>query len=377
MTPGFDGFFRNQGVGSWEINLAAFLADLNTNEWNSAFSGGVYSYLTPFGINNTGAAFNDALALLSYRYNFNYNWQASAFSYFTNVFNYPYNIDGYSDGSLQLTLNTNAGFVTPDQIKLPWSGADNTNHFFTLGDLLDPSKVGGSLNGFTNHLLRAGNATDTYDRYTYYRLLAQLGSGSPADAGKLNLNYANAAVTYSNAGGVAIVTSVGVIAGAETNLVPWVPQNFFLAAADKLLRLYSTNWFQSSPSNYLYTYYGLVTDYNDPSGYGLTNYPIFGLTNQVPAFGVGNIPVLVNGRFVYSPAINRLLQLAANVYDASTNGNNNLPHVFRPIFGRDNNGDIFIVSYLAVTNVTGQADVQLRRRMMPRNYHFPALLCPL
>ena len=27
-----DGYFRNQGVGSWEINLAAFLADLNTNE---------------------------------------------------------------------------------------------------------------------------------------------------------------------------------------------------------------------------------------------------------------------------------------------------------------------------------------------------------
>ncbi len=30
-----DGYFRNQGVGSWEINLAAFLADLNTNEWET------------------------------------------------------------------------------------------------------------------------------------------------------------------------------------------------------------------------------------------------------------------------------------------------------------------------------------------------------
>ena len=28
--------FRNQGVGSWEINLAAFLADLNTNEWGQS-----------------------------------------------------------------------------------------------------------------------------------------------------------------------------------------------------------------------------------------------------------------------------------------------------------------------------------------------------
>ena len=28
-----DGFLRNQGVGTWEINLAAFLTDLNTNLW--------------------------------------------------------------------------------------------------------------------------------------------------------------------------------------------------------------------------------------------------------------------------------------------------------------------------------------------------------
>src|SRR5579862_5292667 len=31
-----DGYMRNQGVGSWELNLAAFLADLNTNEWGQA-----------------------------------------------------------------------------------------------------------------------------------------------------------------------------------------------------------------------------------------------------------------------------------------------------------------------------------------------------
>ena len=33
MGGGNDGFLRNQGVGSWEINLAAFLADLNNNVW--------------------------------------------------------------------------------------------------------------------------------------------------------------------------------------------------------------------------------------------------------------------------------------------------------------------------------------------------------
>ena len=36
----------------------------------------------------------------------------------------------------------------------------------------------------------------------------------------------------------------------------------------------------------------------------------------MPAFGIAGIPVLVNGQFAYSSAINRVLQLAANIYDA-------------------------------------------------------------
>ena len=35
------------------------------------------------------------------------------------------------------------------------------------------------------------------------------------------------------------------------------------------------------------------------------------------SFGVTNIPVCSNGVFVYSPAVQRILQLSANVYDAS------------------------------------------------------------
>src|SRR6266699_4924538 len=36
MAPGNDSFFRNMGIGTWEINLAAFLVDLNTNLWQPA-----------------------------------------------------------------------------------------------------------------------------------------------------------------------------------------------------------------------------------------------------------------------------------------------------------------------------------------------------
>jgi hypothetical protein len=32
-AAGNDAYFRNQGFGTYEMNLAAFLADLNTNVW--------------------------------------------------------------------------------------------------------------------------------------------------------------------------------------------------------------------------------------------------------------------------------------------------------------------------------------------------------
>ena len=81
------------------------------------------------------------------------------------------------------------------------------------------------------------------------------------------------------------------------------------------------------------------------------------------SFGVTNIPVYVNGQFVYTPAVNRVLQLAANVYDASTNSF--YPDVFRPIFEHDASGNVFIVGYTNLSSssgpntVSGPADPQL------------------
>ena len=73
---------------------------------------------------------------------------------------------------------------------------------------------------------------------------------------------------------------------------------------------------------------------------------------------------MVGSNFVYTPAVHRLLQLAANLYDATTNGNHNLPHVFRPVFERDNNPNVknrnvYIVGYVPVTYVSGVNDLQL------------------
>jgi hypothetical protein len=153
------------------------------------------------------------------------------------------------------------------------------------------------------------------------------------------------------------VTNIYIIPGAETNLVPWTAQNFFIAAADRMLKLYTANWYATDPTNYLITYYGYIpTNYVSRTGFGVTNVSAFGMTNEVPSFGIMNIPVRMNGNFVYTPAVNRVLQLAANLYDASTNSF--YPSVFRPIFERDVNGNVFITGYTNLYSVNGPNTVR-------------------
>ena len=337
-----DGYFRNQGIGSWEINLAAFLADLNTNEWDN--NAGPYLYNPPpSGTGSSGIAFEDAFWLLAYRYNNNYNTLAWAQNLFGNTGATAFRsdgIDGYSDGPLQTTFDTNEDFVfNPDRDNpvLPWAGADNTNRFFTPSDLFDRTKSsGGATGGFTNRLLNAGAQRDTYDSYTYYRLLSQLGTDSSAESGRMNLNYDNLD-GYGN-----------VIPGAETNFIPWTNSvKFFTSAADRMLREYTANWINQNRGSFTNTF-----------GVSTTN-----------AFGVGNIPVYVNGRFVYSPAVHRILQLAANIYDATVsnrkNGSPDYPDVFRPLFSRDNGGtgpNIYITGYTNIVPFTdGASDAQLSK----------------
>jgi hypothetical protein len=85
---------------------------------------------------------------------------------------------------------------------------------------------------------------------------------------------------------------------------------------------------------------------------------ILGLTNDgVPSFGITKIPVFVDGQFVYSSAMQRVLQLAANIYDATTNSF--YPSVFRPYFSRDLFGNLFVTGFTNVVFVSGAGDVAL------------------
>jgi hypothetical protein len=354
--PAGDIFLRNQGVGSWEINLAAFLADLNMNEWdpptveNSANDPYTYRQWQQPNQQNLGRAFDDARALLAYRYNNNYGTLAPVGGvnglYPASTAAFRNNIDGYSDGPLMITLSgTNDYF---QDVTLPWAGADNTNHFFTHQELFDPTKtqtgVISPTLGFSDHLKQASTNVSTYDRYTFYRLLSQLGTDSAPDSGKMNLNYQN------------VDTNGNVVPNMETNFISWTNAlQFFTNAADRLLRAYTTQWRNSNPTNFATTFYS-VTDFS----------PMFfnqSLWTNYPAFGITNIPVLVSNQFVYSPAVNRLLQLAANIYDATTNSF--YPSVFRPIFEHDNFGNVFIVGYTSLyssygpNTVSGTSDRQL------------------
>lgn len=62
----------------------------------------------------------------------------------------------------------------------------------------------------------------------------------------------------------------------------------------------------------------------------------------------------------YTPAVHRLLQLAANVYEATST--NSYPTVFRPLFSRDAEGlgsNLFISGFTNVDSVSGPDDIQL------------------
>lgn len=341
-----DGFFRNQGVGTWEINLAAFLADLNTNIWGQNIgAAGYYQYNEgnlPAGV-NSGRAFDDARALLAYRYSFNYNTLVTFSSLFPFYPSGGGAVDMFPFGNNPPMTTTAVPFYNYG-LNVLWPGANNTNHYFALtSDLFDPTKTQNGIGAFIDRLQFASTniPTSTYNRYTFYRLLSQLGTDSEPESDKLNVNYVN----VDNQGNI--------VPNLQTNTVAWEPAQFFTNAADRMLRAYTAQWFQASPSNYLATYYNIHTNYfytdisgnvltNDPAGLGLTNVlglpNVLGLTRDgIPTFGVTNIPVWVNDKFVYTPAVQRILQLAANIHDATTNRSYDgsgfpLPTLFQPIF---------------------------------------------
>jgi hypothetical protein len=217
----------------------------------------------------------------------------------------------------------------------PWAGADNANHFYTTQDLFDKSKTALGLSksaySFTDRLLATGTNNSSYDRYTFYRLLSQLGTDSaPEPPGKMNLNYCN------------VDTNGYVVPNMATNFIPWTPVQFFTNAAIRLLA---------------------DAGYTVGPPYSTSNLLILGLTNvNGLSMTTTNLHIPLSPTNFYTPSVHRLLQLAANLYDATTNrtfnilnASNGFPTVFRPVFA--NRADmktipVFIIGYEEVANAS-------------------------
>jgi len=331
IGPAGEGFLRNQGVGSWEINLAAFLRELNTNAWYG------YFYRTNLFTPSSGVAFENALALLRYRYrrdaydiNPSYNRLQSIRQFLGaqgfNAFLADGN-DGYADGPIQLGIERPyriAGSTFEidenDEPNEPWPGAENPFQYFDPQELFTVSEStisqGTAVDDrFINRLYQASTSRSTYDRHTFYRLLGQLGMDSvPANRGQIHLNYDNRLDFDTRLAGARPNAGWGFFA---TNFVHWSPLGFFTNAADAILK---------------------------------TAYPPG--TRGLPVVAVTNLSVWPTN--LYVPEVHRSLQLAANIYDATTNSAQTtfpyLPHVYRPLFTRRADGPVLITGYQSVWN---------------------------
>lgn len=321
------GFTRNQGYGSWEINMAAFLRELNTNNYgwpNQSYN---------FKINqpSTGTAFEDALAMLNFRYNGRRSYLSNSIgtiglNHFANDF-----IDNYANGPIYLgpTLEDN------DDPTRPWPGSLNTNAFTDVQQLFT---FGNYSTAFTNRLEQtmALQRKSTYDRYTYYRLLSQIGVDSdPAIKGKLNLNYEN---------------SIGEV---TNNFIPWTNSvAFFTNAADLMLKASIEEQVRNiRGANYTNFYLG---DTPVRSSFALTNILVY---EHRPLNIPTNVLWITNE---YTAATHRVLQLAVNIYDNMTNVGTTYPYfptVLRPYF-RKTSTNVTVAGFLPVTNINQISGLQ-------------------
>jgi hypothetical protein len=346
-----DKFIRDQGVGSWELNLAALLWNLNLNNYPLPAS---YNYvLTPNP--NFGAAFDDAYSFVHFRYNANYGTPYPlSLAYFFGATTPSYAADSIDEYAIEPLLYPAS--PPANLVNAPWPGSYATNYFYNIQDIFNTSKTSPA---FVNRLLLAGAYTNSYDRYTFQRLLASIGTGSAPELQtfvygdvtttnpavqpptvlrpKVNLNYDN---SYQITNGLNT---------SPTVLVPWTQiggaLRFFTNAAESLLR--SQNF---RVTNYLVA--------------GVPPNQVFVPTNiSFIHFGLTNIPVYnsLNPSIRYTEQMHRMLQLAANIYDATRPNAVPLPgqplpypSVFRPLFFSTNYGHtnqvLYIVGYAQVTD---------------------------
>jgi len=380
-VAGNDGFFRNQGIGPWELNLAAFFADLNPNIWNTNQAGSLpYAYSTNWAKIATGSigdAFADARWLLTNRItgpllpaaNGNKTYLKSLRDLFgaqgeAEAMN-DY-VDSYSNGPL-LPWNTNltlfpiandfdnqmdnaSGAFNPGK---PWPGADSPRHFFSIRDFFDRNRFPGpnlpaTVANFSNRLAKASFGLGTYDRYTYYRMLAQLGVESVAEkedegpSKKINLNYIN----------------VGGLSASQ--FVPWTTTTTNDFSRPEVSQSFVARFASAKRTGPELWMNVVMERMLREDGYNFRNDGPTFQPFQIPVYTNGSAFFTNNGRVLplYTPRLHQMAQLAANMLEATSGQKTprdgaypHFPHVFRPQFKNYGN-DIYIVRYVPVEDAT-------------------------
>ena len=378
-------YMRNQGVGSWELNLAAFLAQLNPIQW--------WYYYDWLGrpVNANGLeypradrlSFSDSRDILLHRYNGSRrDWVPgdnvpqglagmvpSLGLSFNEAPRFGFNmVDDYSDGPLVLNdtpmLDSEDGLRT-DPVTAPWPGADNPRRFTDVQQLLTfqqyiepPMRATNFVSRLRQSMevnprnFRARKRLDSYDRYTFYRLLGQLGVDSaPALRGKININHANDWHTGYN---------------TQTN---WTANEFINRATHAMLRAsVKSQFLTNATTKAAYNVYSIgETLVNPDIGIAGLRHPKFPIPQNYLFFSPTNAVstgIQIYPTNAYSANIHRLVQLAANIYDATSNRINRaaasrvgpfMPTVMRPVFRKfqsPTNGPpgVFISHYAEVTN---------------------------
>ena len=211
-------------------------------------------------------------------------------------------------------------------------------------ELFDPLKTSA---GFVQRLTnRAGIANaSAYDRYTFYRLLAQLGTESRVPESN-KVYFADFQQHYTNRMHLFYQNTVP---NGQTNLALWSPLAFFTGAADRMLRatidpVVLTNG-NRRDTNFMF---GLTPV---RQGFCCTNIQIYntraGMLDASVRFNTTNNE--------YTAATHRMFQLAANIHDATTvrrvpGSTNDYPSVFRPTFGRTAT-NLFINGFVEENNI--------------------------
>ncbi len=364
------GYFRNQGFGTWELNLAAFFADLNTNAWNTP---SLWTNNSPYqfdavGGSSSGTSFYDAQDVIRHRYTLPGQTIPSiprlaidalpAFTLATTTQNFTNDFIDSFGVHPPMALGRYYPF-DPDPVAVnwadrSWAGAGNRRHFFSVHDYFTLGGGAGGFQSFSDRLKAASRQTSSYDRYTFYRMLAQVSTDSSSaqnpDRDKINLNYQNAYIVNTNGTNIPVVYP-----GWETNFQAWNAREFFLITADRLL----TNEFQRFASN----------DIRFDARIGLLN------GRTIPIYVGGspntftNVPAGPTNPPLYLPRIHQILQIAANIFEATRQdqAGGRYPTVFHPTFAQDTAKNVFVTGYEEIDPVKNSQD--LASNIIARAWH--------